>query len=259
ELASELRYSILTKLAERMYKQNEIAKELDMTLQESHRQFERLINTGLVKKNLDGLLSLMSYGKIIVIQLNSFSFLRQNIDYFKDHTIEYLPIKFLRRIGDLHNSKFREGSYVNNEEWKSILTEAEEYTKIISSQVPPDAFKLAISMISKKEITVYLIHGENTIIPRCFKEELIDSDFALHLRSLISRGVYQRKMVKRVELMMVFNEKRGIILFPNLKGKVDLDYSFLSDDPLFHEWCNDYFNDVWQEAGVYDVNKLREF
>ena len=39
ELASELRYSILTKLAERMYKQNEIAKELDMTLQESHRQF----------------------------------------------------------------------------------------------------------------------------------------------------------------------------------------------------------------------------
>lgn len=53
ELASELRYSILIKLHKRMYKQNEIAKELDMTLQESHRQFERLINAGLVKKNLD--------------------------------------------------------------------------------------------------------------------------------------------------------------------------------------------------------------
>lgn len=54
ELASELRYSILIKLHKRTYKQNEIAKELDMTLQESHRQFERLINAGLVRKNIDG-------------------------------------------------------------------------------------------------------------------------------------------------------------------------------------------------------------
>ncbi|MGD1839188.1 MAG: hypothetical protein ACPKPY_14155 [Nitrososphaeraceae archaeon] len=36
-----------------MYKQNDIAKELNMTFQESHRQFERLINGGLVKKNKD--------------------------------------------------------------------------------------------------------------------------------------------------------------------------------------------------------------
>ncbi|MGD1839187.1 MAG: hypothetical protein ACPKPY_14150, partial [Nitrososphaeraceae archaeon] len=136
------------------------------------------------------------------------------MEYFEHHTIEHLPIKFLRRIGDPHNCEFIDGSYVNNEEWKSIISEAEEYVKIISSQVPPEAFKLGISMISKKGIIIYLVHGENTIIPRRVKHELIDSDFALQFRSLISRGVYQRKMVKKVELIIVFNEKRGIILFP---------------------------------------------
>ena len=75
ELASELRYSILLKLDKNRCKQTELAKDLNMTLQESHRQFERLANAGLVKKDSEGFLYLCPYGKMIVIQLSSFHFL----------------------------------------------------------------------------------------------------------------------------------------------------------------------------------------
>jgi predicted transcriptional regulator len=229
-----------------------------MTLQESHRQFERLANAGLVKKDSEGFLYLCPYGKMIVIQLSSFHFLQKHKEYFNEHTLDGFPTKFVKRIGDLNNSEFVEGSYVNNERWKSIASEAQQYLRIISAQVPPDAFKLAVSM-SKMRIKISLIHGENTIVPKEFKELMASSELGLELRNLSSQGLYERKMVKRVQVMMILNEKKGIVLFPNLKGKVDIDYAFFSDDSQFHEWCSDYFDYVWNSAGDYDISKLQEF
>lgn len=261
ELANELRYSILLRLHKNRCKQAQLAKDLNMSLQESHRQFERLTDAGLLKKDSEGSWYLSPYGKIIVEQLPFFHFLQKYREYFNEHTLDGLPTKFVKRIGDLNSSEFVEGSYVNNEKWKSIASEAQQYLRIISAQVPPEAFKLSVSISKKKGIKASLIHGENTIIPKDFKKEIMtsSSELSLELRNLISQGLYERKMVERVQLMMVLNERKGIVLFPNLKGKVDTDYAFVSDDSQFHEWCSDYFHFVWNNAGTYDISKLREY
>ena len=55
EVASEIRYNILKKLNEKNQKQSQVAKEIGMTLSESHRQFERLTKSGLIIKTSEGM------------------------------------------------------------------------------------------------------------------------------------------------------------------------------------------------------------
>jgi predicted transcriptional regulator len=74
ELAGELRCSILLKLREKgEYKQSLLTKDLDVTVQEAHRQVERLVNTGLAYRD-SGFLRLTPYGSIITAQLPCFDF-----------------------------------------------------------------------------------------------------------------------------------------------------------------------------------------
>ncbi len=65
-------------------------------------------------------------------------------------------------------------------------------------------------------------------------------------------------MIEKVQTMMVLNEKRATLFFPDSKGEPDMYYAFLSEDPDFHEWCVDYFDYVWGKAGDYDVSKIGE-
>ncbi|HEU4447913.1 MAG TPA: hypothetical protein VFR94_24805 [Nitrososphaeraceae archaeon] len=39
------------------------------------------------------------------------------------------------------------------------------------------------------------------------------------------------------------------------EGKIDMNSEFYS---IFHEWCIDYFNHMWQLAKPFNPNKLNE-
>lgn len=253
ELAGESRYGILLMLEEKKWRSSQLAKELNLTIQETHRNTTRLANAGLIEKGSDGFFSLTSYGRILVSQLDPFDFLNKYKEYFADHFPSDLAPKFLQRIGNLKNCELIQGNFAIVEKWLSLANETKDYLKVMTSQIPPEFYKLKVSK-AKKGTNVFLIHGENTIAPKGFKKELTSSG----VRSLISNGIYKRKMVKKIQTMIVLNEKRGIIFFPNSKGEPDMYYAFISDDPDFHEWCFDFFDHVWEVAGDYDVSKIRE-
>ena len=253
ELAGESRYDILQMLEEQKCKSSQLAKELDLTIQETHRNTVRLADAGMIKKDSDGFFALTSYGRILVSQLGSFGFVNKYKEYFGEHFPSDLSPKFLQRIGNLSNCELIHGNFAIVDKWLSLAEDAKEYLRIITSQIPPEFFKLKVSK-AKKGIQIFLIHGENTIAPKGFKKELTSSV----VRNLISEGIYKRKMVKKIQTMMVMNEKRGILFFPDSKGESDMYYAFISDDPEFHEWCFDYFDYIWNNAGTYDVSKIRE-
>jgi len=215
ELAGESRYSILLLLEEKKWRSAQMAKELNLTIQETHRNTSRLAEAGLIKKESEGSFSLTPYGKILVSQLAPFGFLNKFKDYFTEHFPLDLPAKFLQRIGSLRNCELIQGNFAIVDKWISIVEEAEEYLRIITSQIPPPFFKLWVSR-AKKGLNVFLIHGENTIAPKGFKKEFASAS----IRSLISEGVHKRKMVKKIQTMMVFNEKKGTLFFPNLSVSV---------------------------------------
>jgi predicted transcriptional regulator len=105
ELASGMRRSILIALDGKKLKLSQLAESLDMTIQESHRQFARLANAGLLRKDSEGLLSLTACGKIVAKQIPCFDFLERNELYFRDHSFGELPLKFIQRLAALNNSE----------------------------------------------------------------------------------------------------------------------------------------------------------
>src|SRR5437660_9591178 len=101
ELASEQRLAILSRLYEQKSKVSILAKELDATVPEVYRNFERLVKANLIIKDADGDYNITTYGKIICGQIPSLTFLSQNKKYFRDDDFGDLPQKFLQRIGAL--------------------------------------------------------------------------------------------------------------------------------------------------------------
>jgi len=113
ELAGESRYAILMMLEEKKQKSSQMAKELDLTIQETHRNTVRLTETDLIKKDSEGFFSLTPYGQIIVSQLSSFRLLNKYKEYFGEHFPSDLPSKFLKRIGNLSNCELIQGNFVS--------------------------------------------------------------------------------------------------------------------------------------------------
>lgn len=253
ELAGETRYDILTMLEKQRQKSAQMAKELNLTIQDTHRNTARLSKVDLIIKDSEGFFSLTPYGKILLSQLKSFRFIQKNKKYFTEHLPINIPEKFSQRFGNLQNCELIRGNFAIVDKWISMAEESKEYLKIMTSQVPPEFFKQKITC-AKKGVHVFLIHGHNTIVPKNFKKEISNP----LVRKLISNGTYKRKMIDKVQTMIMLNEKYATLFFPDLKGEPDMYYSLISDDPEFHDWCLDYFNYVWDDAQIYDESKITE-
>jgi len=253
ELASEMRRSILIALDGKKLKLSQLAESLDMTIQESHRQFARLANAGLVRKDSEGLLSLTACGKIVAKQIPCFDFLERNELYFRDHSFGELPLKFIQRLAALNNSEPVDGVVAVLERWKGMLLEAKEHVWVISPQIPSDVSMLGIEVFTKG-VKLSILHSKNTIAPKGSFNE-IDK----RLRGLISKGTVERRMVERASIAVVFNERQhSCVGFANSRGDSDLNYMFFSRDPHFFEWCYDYFQYEWSRSDDWDGSRIRE-
>ena len=74
----------------------------------------------------------------------------------------------------------------------------------------------------------------------------------------MSKGLIERKMADKVQVVTVLNERQASVLFPDLKGEADLNTMFYIEDPLFNEWCLDYFRYKWYGSDIFDESKVKE-
>ena len=65
ELASEQRLAIIFRLNAKKAKISQLAKDLDITMQEAHRNVNRLQQAGLIEKNPEGVFSLTTFGNTL--------------------------------------------------------------------------------------------------------------------------------------------------------------------------------------------------
>ena len=81
---------------------------------------------------------------------------------------------------------------------------------------------------------------------------------------LLKQDLIERRMIDKMEVAVVLNEKQATVMFPTLKGEVDMGHMFLSkgakpnSDGLFHEWCVDFFRYCWYKSKPFDERKLTE-
>ena len=253
ELASEQRLNIIFKLLEKKSKITNMAKELDATVQEVHRNFERLADAGLIVKDKDGYHDLTTYGKTMCTQVPALVFLSKNRKYFENHDFGDIPMKFIQRIGALAEAQPVKGFVKVLEQWKSIYKNADEFIYQLFTEVPLDLIEPVLTK-AKKGIKLNYIFSESVIVPKG-RKELLNK---LGIKELIDKGLVERKMQKYTNVVVVLNEKEACVLFPTLDGTADMREMFYSKDQLFHEWCLDYFRYCWYNAGSFQESKIRE-
>lgn len=253
ELSSQQRLHIIFRLLGRKSKVTMMAKELDATTQEVHRNFARLEDGGFIAKDTDGFYSLTTYGKTICSQIPSIIFLSENRKYFEGHNFGDVPPKFIMRIGQLASSERIKGVTKILEQWKSIYKNANEYIYEVLTEVPLDIIEPKVKRIGGGVKFNYIL-SESTIVPKGRKKLLQK----LNYDHFIEKGLVERKMKKSIQTLVVLNEKEATISFPNIDGEPDITEAFYSTDTMFHEWCLDYFRYCWYESETFQESKLKE-
>lgn len=253
ELASEQRLAIIFRLNEKSAKISQLAKDLDITMQEAHRNVSRLQDAGLVEKDPEGIFSLTTFGNTITKQIPTFNYLSKHKEYFSEHILGELPIKFIMRLGALDKCEFVKGVVAILERWKDIYREAEEYIYEIVPQVPIDLIEPAVSRV-KQGVKYSYVLPKDVIIPKGRKDLLKK----LSHNELLNKGAIERRMVESVKVAVILNEKQAAVLFPTQKGETDMNMIFYSIDRVFHEWCLDYFRYRWYGSDIFDESKLKE-
>lgn len=253
EIASEQRLRILFLLLEKKLTISNMAKELDTTAPEIHRNITRMLKNKLVKKDNDSNFSLTVFGKVVCDLLPSFSFISNSRMFFESHDLGDLDIKFIQRLGSLQDHKKIKGFVKVLEKWTEIHDNSEKFIFNILSEVPYS--KEIIEIVERKlksGIKINSIFSESTVIPEEREEVYKKKNF----RKFIIDGILERKMAKKISIVTLLNEKEACVIFPSKSGESDLSEMFYSKDPQFHDWCLDYFNHIWDNSSSFQEEKL---
>ena len=253
EIASEQRLNILLKLNEKSSKLSVMSKELGATTPEVKRNFDRLVKAKLIEKDSDNYFHLTVFGKIICEQIPFFLFLIENGKFFEEHNFGELPIKFIQRLGALQKTEHIKGFVKVLEKWQLIHKNAESYIYNILAEVPyvSDIIDTVLSQL-KNEIIIRSIISEKAITPDERKNTFEKKEF----QKFVKNGLLGRRMMKSVSVVILLNENESAIIFPDKNNNPDMNSMFYSSDPLFHDWCLDYFNDCWDDSTSFQENKL---
>src|SRR5581483_2007370 len=98
--------------------------------------------------------------------------------------------------------------------WKDISREADEYIYEIVPQVPIDLIEPALSRVNEKGVKYSYVLPQNVIIPKGRKDLLKK----LGHNERLTKGAIERRMVDRVQVAVIPNEKQAAVMFPNQKG-----------------------------------------
>ena len=251
EIASEQRLTMIFKLHEKKYRIVKMAEELESTSQQVARNFDRLSEAGIVKRDINRYYYLTLFGNIIYEQiLPSIAFMTQNKTYFESHNLGGIPLKFIHRIGELANSRIVSGNskvlrqrysiYKNAQ--KSIYhnTEDTDYSPEIADILPG---KLE-NNVKIKLIFSYDSQSHNS------RDKTVQEK---NLQKFIDNGSFEQKVKNKNKktaggIVIILNEKEAGIIFPsnnnsNEEANEEQDYNKMlySTDPMFRDWCLDYF------------------
>jgi predicted transcriptional regulator len=254
ELASETRYCLLFGLRDKPSKLSMLARIHGTTVQDIFRNLNRLTREGLVKKRSDGLFYITEYGIMVLNQIPYFIFLKKHKNFFERHSLEKsnIPIKFLRRIGELCKCERVDSVTAVLQRLKKLESSANQFIKVIVSQAWPEEGIIFIDR-AKHGIEVTTIAGHNMIFPKNVVNDIMPT-----IRNLVSEGIFKTRMLEDVRVAIyIADKKEAAIMFPDAEGEVDMTTLFVSKDPEFCEWSSDLFEYFYQKSKPLDISKLR--
>ena len=255
EVSSEIRLRILESLMNGPATVTDISNQLNMSMTETSRHFNRLYQVGLIKKNPDRDYSITIFGKTVLTQLGPLEFITRHSDYFDSHDATRIPDKFLNRINELAEAvptyTQRANIIRTVEKMKNISLEAEEY---YNSFLDNSSMKLFLYAEPDDERTKFVKDkvesGINfrAIFPMGVEMEKIPRGSLEGFIELHRTGNFEFRIVERTDLFLHMNEKEvSLLAFPDLNDKFDY-LGFAATDERAVNWCNEVFTHYWNSS-----------
>ncbi|GKS67894.1 transcriptional regulator [Nitrosarchaeum sp.] len=243
ELASQTRLEILGMLEQKPCRSTELAKKLNLTIQEMHRNTSRLSKEKIIQKDSEGFFSLTEYGLLVAKQISYFAFLKKFQQFFKDHSTGNIPTKFLQRIGSLKNSELIYKVTNVQEKIKKMEKDSKKYIRLTLAQAWDEEGKILLDKM-KNGIKVETIWDDDSVMP-----DEIDTAVRPKFMKFKKSGNYDSKHYRgKIGLSTIITEDTAAVLLPHEKDEIDFNTMFLSTDKEFHEWCIDLFEYFWSNS-----------
>lgn len=243
ELASEQRLKILSALNSKPHRVTMLAKKLDVTSQEIHRNLERLSNSGFVIKKSDEHYHITTIGQLMLSQMPIMFFVTKNQKYFSTHDIGILPAKFSRRLGVLEDCEHIKGVTNVLDTWKNIYKNSKEFVFDIINESPSGMDDILVKRVNNgvkyRHIVTSDLDEPKNRVPDLKKLGYYD---------LIQQGKIERKELAMTKTILILNEKEAGIIFPTSDGQPDLRHMFYGHNSMFQDWAMDYFDYYWKKA-----------
>jgi predicted transcriptional regulator len=208
-----------------------IAKKLEISVEETTVHLDRLHEAGLVDRESEGIYHAGPFGQLILSLLRDLDFVAANSEHFRDLDLSLLPITFVERLGDLKESKRMEGTVSNLEYTERLFGEAEKNISVIANEVMLDAVPIVREKISKGADFRF-------IIDQTFKPP---SDFKPEVPELW-------RQVWKIPAAIAVTDKEAMVFFLDRKLKVDYSVGFVSTEESFMKWCEDLINHLWAQG-----------
>lgn len=235
ELSSCERINVMLELQKQRLKLSHVSKKLDMTVTEASRHLQRLSEARLIQKDAEGLYGLTTFGVLTLSLLSGLGFVSRYRDYFMEYDISRIPYEFINRIGELGEGGLGADTFRNIHETEKMFQEAREYVWILSDQILMSGGPIVGERV-KSDVKLRVILPESLLPPPGYKPILPPSP-----------GGFQRRVLPKVEVIIVMTEKVATFCLPNQSGKIDYT-GFGGSDPKFHKWCKDLFLYYWEKA-----------
>ncbi|MEO9294994.1 MAG: helix-turn-helix domain-containing protein [Nitrososphaera sp.] len=207
ELASETRCAILASLLGRPAKLSTFARDLGVTVQEVHRNVNRMAEFGLLRR-ADGVFYLTEFGRMATRQAEGLLFMKSHARFFEEHTLDGLPDKFAQRIAALRGCTLVSSVMPVLERLKKLEAGTDKKLKIMVSQAWVEEGKILAHKASEGAEVQTLV-GKNTVFPK----EVIESIMP-PLNKLRSAEMIKSRMVDHVSIALYISDVQAAVMFP---------------------------------------------
>ena len=236
ELSSSERMNAMLEIQKQRLRLSHISKKLNMTVTEASRHLQRLSEAKLIQKDVEGAYGLTPFGELTLSLLSGLGFISRHRDYFMEYDIFPIPYEFISRIGELTEGGLGADTLKNIHQVEIMLQEAQEYIWILSDQILMSATPIIGEKV-KSGVEYRVIVPEGLVRLPSYKP----------LPTPSSAPGVQRKVLPKVEVVIVMTEKVAVFCLPNRSGRIDY-IGFGGSDPKFHKWCKDLYLYYWEKA-----------
>jgi predicted transcriptional regulator len=232
ELASDRRVSILFEVDKQNLKMQKIAKVLDMNVTETFRHLQRLTESKLVEKRVDGTYAITSLGTLSIGLLKNLDFILEHANYFLEHDLSCLPYEFVNRLGELSHGEFCGDTLTTLNRVRDMVFDAEERIWAISEQSESSHVQVANEKVSKG-LQFRFIMQKN------LAKTIEITPEVEHLK--------ERKWLERTCVTFLITEKESVVHFRRHNGEMHY-IGFFGKDERFRKWTRDLFMYYWDRA-----------